>query len=134
MPAHLFLHFLDSARRSSGNGHSPDTWLQRLPKKLNTSILDDVQRSNRNPNAAAGQVQEPPYSDAIIGWGVHILEGPNQAGLSLVLAVGIAVAFLVSCLIVGLAKTAEQGFGVGQFLLAIVTCGVTAVYFYLEDR
>lgn len=124
MPPHIFLHFLNRARRSSWDEHSPDTWFQRLPKKLNTSILDQVRRSAGNPDA----------SDAIIGWGVHILEGPNQAGLSLVLALGIAAAFLVSCLLVGLAKTQEQGFGVGQFLIAIMTCGMTAVYFHLEDR
>jgi hypothetical protein len=35
---------------------------------------------------------------------------------------------------VGLAKTQEQGFGVGQFLIAIVACGMTAIYFAFEDR
>ena len=86
MPAKPFLHFLDRVYRGSWDDHSPDTWLQRLPKKLNTSILDEARRSVGNPDA----------SDAVIGWGVHILEGPNQAGLSLVLALVIAVAFLVS--------------------------------------
>jgi hypothetical protein len=31
-------------------------------------------------------------------------------------------------------KTQEQGFGVGQFLIAIVACGMAAIYFALEDR
>ncbi|KAK3687906.1 hypothetical protein B0T22DRAFT_425231 [Podospora appendiculata] len=133
MPAHIFLHFLSHPHRESRNGHSPDTWLQRLPKKLNTSILDEVQRPARNLHAGGALAQET-EDDFVFGWGVHILEGPNHAGLSLVLALGIAVAFLVSCLVVGLANTQEQGFGVGQFLIAIVACGMTAVYFALEDR
>lgn len=124
MPTKLFLHFLDRDYRGSWDDHSPDTWLQRLPKKLNTSILDEARQSGGNPDA----------SDAVISLDVHILEGPNQVGLSLVLALGIAVAFLTSCLLVGIAKTEEQGFGVGQFLIAIMTCGMTAVYFYFEDR
>jgi hypothetical protein len=78
--------------------------------------------------------QETEEDDIVFGWGVHIIEGPNQPGLSLVLASGIALAFLVSCLLVGLARTEEQGFGVGQFVVAIVTCGMMAVYFALEDR
>jgi hypothetical protein len=126
MPANLFLHFLRHPRRDSRDGHLGDTWLQRLPKKLNDSILEEVQRSTRGRGAEE--------DDLVFGWGVHILEGPNHAGLSLVLAFGIAVTFLVSCLIVGLAQTQEQGFGVGQFLLAIVACGMAAVYFALQDR
>jgi hypothetical protein len=133
MPAHIFLHFLSRHRGDSGNGHLQDTWLRRLPKKLNTSILDQMQRPARNWSAGSGLVHET-EDDFVFGWGVHILEGPNQAGLSLVLALGIAVAFLVSCLVVGIANTEEQGFGVGQFLIAIVTCGMTAVYFALADR
>jgi len=71
--------------------------------------------------------------DIVFGWGVHILEGPNQAGLSFILALGIAVALLVSCLVAWLAKTEEQGFGVGQFLIAIVACSMPAVYYTFED-
>jgi hypothetical protein len=34
---------------------------------------------------------------------------------------------------VGFAKTQEQGFGVGNFLLAILASTMTAVYFQLQD-
>ena len=127
MPANIFLHFLHHARKDSWEGHDHDTWLQRLPKKLNTSILDEVLKTQGSQAAAEGD-------DIVFGWGVHILEGPNHANLSLVLALGIAIAFLVSCLLVGVANTAEQGFGVGQFLIAVLGCGMMAGYFALEDR
>jgi len=86
MPANLFLHFLRHPRGDSRDGHLGDTWLQRLPKKLNAGILDEVRRSTRNPGANAQLAQESEEDDIVFGWGVHILEGPNQAGLSLILA------------------------------------------------
>ncbi|KPM46156.1 hypothetical protein AK830_g253 [Neonectria ditissima] len=45
MPANIFLHFLHLARTSSLNDHWQDTWLQQLPKKLDTGILSMVQTS-----------------------------------------------------------------------------------------
>ncbi len=144
MPANLFLRFLRRPRGGhSRDGPSRDTWLQRLPKKLSASILDEVRRRGptrhraRSANAQLAQEtikEDEEEDDIVFGWGVHILEGPNHAGLSLILALGIGVAFLVSCLVVGLAKMEEQGFGVGQFLVAIVLGGMAAVYFALEDR
>jgi hypothetical protein len=65
------------------------------------------------------------------GWGVHILDGPNHAVLGLLLAIGVAVAFVISGMVVGFAKTQEQGFGIGSFLLAILTSAI--VYFQLQD-
>jgi len=96
-----------------------------LPKELNAGILYQVQPPARNWSAGGALAQEHETGDNFIfGWGVHVVESPNQAGLSLVLALAIAVAFLVSCLVVGLANTEEQGFGVGpvsgcQLLLAV---------------
>ena len=41
----------------------------------------------------------------MVGWGVHILDGPNHAVLGALLATGVAVAFAVSGMVVGFAKT-----------------------------
>jgi hypothetical protein len=68
------------------------------------------------------------------GWGVHILDGPNHAVLGLLLAIGVAVAFVISGMVVGFAKTQEQGFGVGSFLLAILASIMAAVHFQLQDQ
>jgi uncharacterized membrane protein len=120
MPAHIFIHFLYRARWNVWGDHADDTWLKRLPKKLNESILA-AQATNTN-------------SDLVFGWGVHILDGPNHAVLGLSLALGLMVTFVISCLIVGIAKTQEQAFGVGQYLVAIVVALMSAMYFKLQDQ
>jgi hypothetical protein len=99
-------------------------WLQRLPKKLDRDLIAEAQQAKGNA---------PANEDLAFGWGVHIIEGPNHAVLGLLLAIGVAVAFIVSGMIVGFAKTQEQGFGVGNFLLAILASTMTAVYFQLQD-
>ena len=100
--------------------HEDDTWLKRLPKKLNESILA-AQAAKAN-------------SDLVFGWGVHILDGPNHAVLGLFLALGLMITFVISCLIVGIAKTQEQAFGVGQYFVAIVVALVSTMYFKLQDQ
>ena len=123
MPAHLFLHYLHRAKRSAYH-HNDVTWLQSgLPKKLDGSLI-----------TAAQMVLNPPNSKLKFGWGVHIIEGPNHAVLSVMLAGGIAMPLMVSSLVVGVARTEEQGFGVGSYLLAIVSCIMVAIYFRLQDR
>ncbi|OCK74193.1 hypothetical protein K432DRAFT_398289 [Lepidopterella palustris CBS 459.81] len=120
MPGHVFIHFLHRARWNVWGEHADDTWLKRLPKKLNESILA-AQAANAN-------------SDLVFGWGVHILDGPNHAVLGLFLAFGLMITFVISCLIVGIAKTQEQAFGVGQYLVAIVVALMSAMYFKLQDQ
>jgi hypothetical protein len=92
---------------------------------LNESVLaelqQDAQEAITNPNLA-------------FGWGVHILDRPNYALLGLLLATGAAVAFVVSGMVVGFAKTPEQGFGVESFSFAILTCTMAAHYFELQDQ
>jgi len=92
----------------------------------------DILRSSNIGEQQGGDDGEK--GDIVFGWGVHILEGPNHANLSLMLALGITVASLVSCLVVKVAETSEQGFGIGQFLIAVVGCSTTALYFALEDQ
>jgi hypothetical protein len=62
------------------------------------------------------------------------LDGPNHAVLGLFLAFGLMITFVISCLIVGIAKTQEQAFGVGQYFVAIVVALMSAMYFKLQDQ
>ncbi|CVL06786.1 uncharacterized protein FMAN_11882 [Fusarium mangiferae] len=156
MPANLFLHFLHLAGKDSERLHYRRTWIERLPKKLETAILEvdttarifpglsaevQVQRAEEGtsvPNWALHTNQpqsldDPEETDIVTGWGVHIIEGPNHSGLSFVLMFGVVISFFVSVMLTGLARTEEQGFGVGSFLIAVLTCGMTAVYFALTD-
>ncbi|CAN9173620.1 unnamed protein product [Alternaria alternata] len=124
MPVNVFLHYLHRARWNIWGEHMENIWLQRLPKKLDRDLIAEAQQAKGNA---------PANEDLAFGWGVHIIEGPNHAVLGLLLAIGVAVAFVVSGMIVGFAKTQEQGFGVGNFLLAILASTMTAVYFQLQD-
>jgi hypothetical protein len=132
MPVNVFLHYLHRARWNIWGEHAEDIWLQRLPKKLNESVVAEV----RQDDAANPQDEEEAIVDRNLafGWGVHILDGPNHAVLGLLLAIGVAVTFVISGMVVGFAKTQEQGFGVGSFLLAILASIMTAVYFQLQDQ
>jgi hypothetical protein len=103
-----------------------------LPKKLNHSLLVEAQKNTLGNQQGDPDAQTD--SDLIFGWGIHILDGPNHAVLGLLLAIGVAVAFLVSGLVVGFAKTQEQGFGIGNFLLAILASAMVAIYFQLQEQ
>jgi hypothetical protein len=46
MPVNVFLHYLHRARWNVWGEHTEDIWLQRLPKKLNESVLADVQQND----------------------------------------------------------------------------------------
>ncbi|KAJ8116403.1 hypothetical protein OPT61_g2161 [Boeremia exigua] len=121
MPANVFLHYLHRARWNIWGEHSESTWPRRLPEKLDRSlVIDALQQSY--PSSSI----QPVDPDLAFGWGIHIIDGPNQAVLGLLLAVGVAVLFVVSGMVVGFAKIQEQGFGVGSFLLAIVASTMAA--------
>jgi hypothetical protein len=120
MPSHIFIQFLHRVSWNNWGDHPDDTWLKRLPKKLNKSILA-THAANIN-------------SDLVFGWGVHILDRPNHAVLGFFLAVGLMITFVVSCMTLGIAKTQEQAFGVGQHLVAIVVALMFATYFKLQDQ
>lgn len=130
MPVNVFLHYLHRARWNVWGEHIEDTWLRRLPKKLNETLLAEVQCDANNQQDGRQVTADP---DLAFGWGVHILDGPNHAVLGLLLAIGVAVAFSISGIVVGFAKTQEQGFGVGNFLLTILASIMAAVYFQLQD-
>jgi hypothetical protein len=132
MPVNVFLHYLHRARWNIWGEHTEDIWLQRLPKKLNESVLTEVrQEGATNQQDEQEAIMDP---NLAFGWRVHILDGPNHAVLGLLLAMGVAVAFVISGMVVGFAKTQEQGFGVGSFLLAILASIMAAMYFQLQDQ
>ncbi|KAG4428249.1 hypothetical protein IFR05_016268 [Cadophora sp. M221] len=132
MPVNVFLHYLHRARWNIWGEHTEDTWLQRLPKKLDESVVAKVQEDDATNQQDEQEALKDP--NLAFGWGVHIIDGPNHSVLSLLLAIGVAFAFVISGMVVGFAKTQEQGFGVGSFLLAILAGIMAAVYFQLQDQ
>jgi hypothetical protein len=129
MPAHIFLHYLHRARSNVWGEHPGKVWLKRLPKKLEEGVLATLQQ-----NTAMAQQNYPEDPDLVFGWGVHILDGPNHTVLMTLLCIGVTVSSVVSGLVVWLGETQEQGFGVGNFLLAILASLMAALYFKFQDH
>ena len=101
---------------SSGSEAFDSLFFNRLPKKLGDSILKQT---------------DPGYLQ--LGWGVHIIEGPNKPLLAW-LATGILVlSFVVSLTYDIVFKNKESGFTIGQWMVAVLGTGLTAVYFHLAD-
>ena len=130
MPVNVFMHFLSLANSRNGEKHCGDTWLRRLPKKLNESMLASGQRHFMSDNADS-YFADP---DLAFGWGVNILDGPNHTMLALLMCIGVMVSFVISGLVVGLAKTQEQGFGIGSFVLSIVVSEMTVICFWIQQN
>ena len=114
-----FFHYLwdhASHPESSGNGGFDTLFFNRLPKKLGESILKQTD---------PGKLQ--------LGWGVHIIEGPNKPLLAW-LATGILVlSFVISLTYDITYKNKESGFAIGQWLVAVLATALTALYFHLAD-
>jgi hypothetical protein len=94
--------------------HSDATFLNRLPKKVGASILGGQQSSLQ------------------FGWGVHIIEGPNKVALSWTTFAGLALSFAVSLLYCHFWHTQEQGFAIGQWMVAVLGAAMAALYFQWE--
>ncbi|KAI0151779.1 hypothetical protein GGR57DRAFT_172790 [Xylariaceae sp. FL1272] len=126
IPANVFLHYLRCAQREDWSikhpaAHQENVFLQRLPKKMGASIW-------QQPTISTTASQAISY-----GWGVHIIEGPNKKTMSLLLILGTLFSFLTSVLFVILAHSQEQGFGIGQWILAVLAEVLAALYFHFSE-
>ena len=117
--ARTFFHYFRehaSHPPCSGNQAFDTLFYNRLPKKLGSSVL----------------LQTDP-GKLHLGWGVHVIEGPNKPLLAW-LAAGILVfSFVVSVAYDIILKNKDSGFGIGQWLVAVLTAALTALYFHLAD-
>ncbi|KAL8755981.1 MAG: hypothetical protein Q9184_004644 [Pyrenodesmia sp. 2 TL-2023] len=107
IPTNVFLHLLNSTRT-----HPRSTWLNRLPKKLHSSIH---------------QLGEGPHVGwQAMGWGVHIIEGPNgRAVLALhMLLVGVSLAGAIAWSV--WKSDVQGGFGIAGFAVAATSVLVWA--------
>lgn len=91
-------------------------YFDQLPKKMKQSIL----LSGKTPND-------------FFGWGVHIVEGPNKPVIARFVA-GIVLISSVVALVYDLVRH-ENGFGfaTGQWIVAVLSTGLAALYFHMED-
>ena len=117
MDYRTFIHKMTCHHLEGGKSYNDTKFLKRLPKKLDTSIISGVGAS-----------------DLPFGWGVHIIEGPNTALISWIVFVVLLLSFAVSVVFAKLANTQEQGFGIGQWLVAVLSAALAAVYFQMAEH
>lgn len=111
IPNQVFLHHLNSKRN-----HPRATWLDRLPKKLNSSI-----HQGSSPLHLGWQAT---------GWGIYIVEGPNQRAI-LWFTVAIVVVSLGVALLWAFLKDDVQGaFGIAAYVVTSVSALLFAFFHY----
>ena len=121
IPSHLFMHYLYAARHFHNASppvgiHSGTTMLNRVPKKLGSSIFAQATSDSE-----------------VFGWGIHIVEGPNMAAVCWILTGGLMISFLVSVLYAYISGIQDQGFDIGSWLMSVIAAFVTALYFHWKE-
>ncbi|KAJ4990180.1 hypothetical protein SVAN01_04271 [Stagonosporopsis vannaccii] len=109
-----FLHYF-----YKHNTHSHSTsakYINRLPKKLGDSLTRSLG-----------------VDDLLEGWGIHIVEGPNKVAICWALMVVLIVSLGVSIGYDLVTRSGDSGFAIGQWMVAALTVGLSALYFSLED-
>lgn len=103
--------------------HAPDCasrstlFSDRLPKKLGASMT--LQNS-------ADKLE--------FGWGIHIIEGPNKPVLAILVALILALSFATSVIYDVCTGNADSGFAIGQWMVAMLSAVLSAVYFHLQGQ
>jgi hypothetical protein len=112
-----FFHYFweHDGHPKSGNLTRESLFYNRMPKKLGYSLLQETDPSK------------------IYGWGVHIIQGPNKPILAWFVFVILVASLLVAVIYDVRTKNADSGFGIEQWIVAVLTAGLTATYFRLED-
>ncbi|KAF2501739.1 hypothetical protein BU16DRAFT_613580 [Lophium mytilinum] len=109
-----FFHYFWNHEQHAGS--QSRLFFDRMPKKLHSSIL-----KQSVPN------------ELTLGWGIHIIEGPNKPLLSLSLCIILVLSFVVSIVVALAMKTQESGFGIGQWMVATLSAALAALYFHLAE-
>lgn len=121
MDHRTFLHYMNTYKHGNTTDprgitvHRDATFLNRLPKKVGCSIFMNQQSSLE------------------FGWGVHIIEGANKVALSWATFICLALSFVVSLLYCHFWHTQEQGFGIGQWMVAVLAAAMAALYFHWAE-
>lgn len=119
MDSRTFFHYMmDHTRHKGLTCHQAfkQLFYNRLPKKLGTSVLNQ---------SDASKLQ--------LGWGVHIIEGPDKPVLAWSVAAVLVVSLSVSVVYDVTMKSGESGFAIGQWLVGVLATVLAAVYFHLSE-
>jgi hypothetical protein len=93
---------------------------QRLPKKLQKG-LEELSRTTGS-------------SEDVIGWGIHIIEGPNVAMMSLLTGIIMTLSGVGSTVYAVIGKDVSGGFSIGAFVVALWTAWMAALFFRWKQQ
>ena len=95
--------------------HSGCFWVQRTPKKLNSRLEFSDSQEN-------------------VGWGVHIVEGPNWMAFFVLLWIILVLSLVLSVTYAVLKKDVSSGFTMGGWVVAVFTAFNTLIIAVLSQR
>jgi hypothetical protein len=90
-------------------------WFQRLPKRLQKG-LEEMRRSSES-------------SEDVTGWGIHIIEEPNVAMMSLLTGIVMSFCCLGSTVYAVIMRDVSGGFSIGAFVVALWAAWMTVLFF-----
>lgn len=103
----IFMHwFLDPGDHADDQSMA----VERLPKKLHSSLEDDMQST---PGGSP------------IGWGIYIVEGLNWARIQVLALILLLITFLLSVAWSKVREDVQGGMGIGQYLIALIVAVLT---------
>lgn len=73
------------------------------------------------------QMLNYPSPDPVIGWGVHIVEGPNWHALAVLIIIFSVLSLATSLIYSAVTSDVSSGFAMGAFFIAAETMMVTWV-------
>ena len=117
--ANAFLHYMScyASERSLSKGKK---WFNRLPKKLEKG-LEELRRCTS--------------SDIdITGWGIHIIEGPNVAAMTLLTGIVMTLCGIGSTIYSIICKDVSGGFAIGAFMATLWASWMAALYFQWKKQ
>ncbi len=117
--ANAFLHYMSccSSEYSLSKGKK---WFNRLPKKLEKG-LEELRRSTSS-------------DIEITGWGIHIIEGPNVAAMTLL--TGIVTTLCRACSIIYsiICEDFSGKFAIGGFMVTLWASWMAALFFQWKKQ
>lgn len=113
LPENAFLHAFFSP-----GAHTRNFWLDRLPKKLNDILECSGSNGNNLP----------------VGWGIHIVEGPNWLVLTCTFILVLAVSGIVAVVWSVTKRDVQGGMGIGAYLVTIQTAIMMAFFFWWQEK
>lgn len=99
IPNNIFMHYLNSP-----GSHPGDIWLNRFPKKLNSSIHQESALSHVGWQACE--------------WGIQISEGPNKKAMLWLTIVAVLTSLVFASLWAFFMKDVQGAFGIAAYMVA----------------